>query len=56
MSEDDLWYVYQQQEKQTIKELSERLKSVATIKRRLQGIRREWVQSPLSVRVSFIWM
>ena len=34
-----------------MKELSERFwKSVATIKRRLQDIRREWVQPSLSVR------
>ncbi len=47
VSEDDLWNAYQQ-EKQTVKELSERFgMSVATIKRRLQGIRREWVQPPL---------
>ena len=47
VSEDELWNVYQQ-EKQTIKELSVRLgMSVATVKRRLHGIRREWVQPPL---------
>ena len=43
-----MWNAYQQ-EKQTIKELSERFgMSVATIKRRLHGIKREWVQPPLS--------
>ena len=48
MSEDDLWNAYQQ-EKQTIKELSERYgKSVATIKRRLHDIKCEWEQPPLS--------
>ena len=48
VSEDDLWDAYQQ-EKQTIKELSERYgKSIATIKRRLHDIKREWVQPPLS--------
>ena len=48
VSEEDLWNAYQQ-EKQTIKELSERFgMSVATIKRRLHGIKREWVQPPLS--------
>jgi hypothetical protein len=42
-----LWNAYQQ-EKQTIKELSERFgMSVSTIKRRLHDIRREWVQPPL---------
>lgn len=47
VSEDELWNVYQQ-EKQTIKELSVRFgMSVATVKRRLHGIRREWVQPPL---------
>ena len=47
-SEDELWNAYQQG-KQTIKELSERFgKSVATIKRRLHDIKREWVQPPLS--------
>ena len=47
-SEDDLWNAYQQ-EKQTIKELSVRFgMSVATVKRRLHGIKREWVQPPLS--------
>lgn len=48
VSDDDLWDAYQQ-EKQTIKELSERYgKSVATIKRRLHDINREWVQPHLS--------
>jgi len=48
VSEDEFWDAYQQ-EKQTIKELSERFgMSVATIKRRLHGIKREWVQPPLS--------
>jgi ribosomal protein L37AE/L43A len=48
VSEDELWEAYQQ-EKQTIKELSERYgKSVATIKRRLHDIKREWVQPSLS--------
>ena len=47
VSEDELWNVYQQ-EKQTIKELSVRFgMSVATVKRRLHGIRREWVHPPL---------
>ena len=47
-SEEDLWNAYQQ-EKQTIKELSVRFgMSVATVKRRLHGIKREWVQPPLS--------
>ena len=47
VSEDGLWNAYQQ-EKQTIKELSERFgMSVSTIKRRLHDIRREWVQPPL---------
>ena len=47
-SEEDLWNAYQQ-EKQTIKELSVRFgMSVATVKRRLHGIKREWVQTPLS--------
>ena len=47
-SEEDLWNAYQQG-KQTIKELSVRFgMSVATIKRRLHGIKREWVQPPLS--------
>ena len=58
VSEDNLWNAYQQ-EKQTIKELSERFgKSVATIKRRLRDIKREWVQPSLSseVRGSYIWM
>ena len=49
VSEDELWNVYQQ-EKQTIKELSVRFgMSVATVKRRLHGIRREWVLA------SFTW-
>ena len=48
VDEDDLWRAYQQ-EKQTIKGLSGRLGiSVATVKRRLHDIRREWVQPPLS--------
>ena len=48
VSEADLWDAYQQ-EKQTIKELSERFgMSVATVKRRLHDIKREWVQPPLS--------
>ena len=48
VSEDDLWTAYQD-EKQTIKELSERYNvSVATVKRRLHDIKREWVQPPLS--------
>ena len=48
MSEQDLWNAYQQ-EKQTVKELSVRYgMSVATIKRRLHAIRREWKQPPLS--------
>ena len=48
LSEDELWNAYLQ-EKQTIKELSERFgMSVATIKRRLHDIKREWVQPPLS--------
>jgi Transposase and inactivated derivatives len=47
-SEEDLWNAYQQ-EKQTIKELSARFGiSVATVKRRLHDIKREWVQPPLS--------
>ena len=48
VSEQDLWNAYQQ-EKQTVKELSVRYgMSVATIKRRLHDIRREWKQPPLS--------
>ncbi len=48
VSEDDLWEAYQQQ-KQTIMELSERFgMSVATVKRRLHDIKREWVHPPLS--------
>ena len=48
VSEDGLWNAYLQ-EKQTISELSERFgMSVSTIKRRLQGIKREWVQPSLS--------
>ena len=48
ISEDGLWTAYQD-EKQTIKELSERFKmSVATVKRRLHDIKREWVQPSLS--------
>ena len=47
VSEDVLWNAYLQ-EKQTISELSERFgMSVSTIKRRLQGIRCEWVQPSL---------
>ena len=47
-SEEDLWNAYQQ-EKQTIKELSARFgMSVATVKRRLHDIKREWAQPPLS--------
>ena len=48
VSEQDLWNAYQQ-EKQTVKELSVRYgMSVATIKRRLHDIKREWMQPPLS--------
>ena len=48
VSEKELWNAYQQ-EKQTIKELSMRFgKSIATIKRRLHDIKREWVNPPLS--------
>ena len=48
LSNDDLWTVYQQ-EKQTIKELSVRFHmSVATVKRRLRDVKREWVQPPLA--------
>ena len=48
VSEDVLWNAYLQ-EKQTIRELSGRYgMSVSTIKRRLQGIRCEWVQPSLS--------
>ena len=48
VSEDVLWNAYLQ-EKQTISELSGRYgMSVSTIKRRLQGIRCEWVQPSLS--------
>ena len=47
-SEEDLWNAYQQG-KQTIKELSARFgMSVATVKRKLHDIKREWVQPPLS--------
>jgi hypothetical protein len=47
VSEDALWDAYQQ-DKQTIKELSEHFgMSVATIKRRLHDIKRDWVQPPL---------
>jgi len=47
VSNDELWRVYQQ-EKQTIKELSERFcMSVATVKRRLHDIKRDWVPPPL---------
>lgn len=48
VSEEALWDAYQQ-EKQTIKELSVRFGiSVATVKRRLHDIKREWVQPSLS--------
>ena len=48
IDEEDLWYAYQQ-EKQTIKELSDRFgMSVATVKRRLHDIKREWEHPPLS--------
>lgn len=48
VSGDELWTAYQDG-KQTIKELSERFRmSVATVKRRLSEIKREWVQPPLS--------
>ena len=48
VSNEELWTVYQQ-EKQTIKELSVRFNmSVATVKRRLRNIKREWVQPPLT--------
>ena len=48
VGEDVLWNAYLQK-KQTIRELSERFgMSVSTIKRRLQGISREWVQPSLS--------
>ena len=48
VSEDALWDAYQQ-EKQTIKGLSVRFGiSVATVKRRLHDIKREWVQPSLS--------
>ena len=48
LSKDELWDAYLQ-EKQTISELSCRFGvSVATIKRRLHDIKREWVQPPLS--------
>lgn len=48
VSEDELWNAYQQ-EKQTVKELSVRFgMSVATVKRRLHYIKREWLQPPLS--------
>ena len=48
VSEDEFWNAYQQ-EKQTIKELSARFgMSIATVKRRLHDIKREWVQPPLS--------
>jgi len=48
VSEAALWDAYQQ-EKQTVKELSERFgKSVSTIKRRLHDIKLEWVQPSLS--------
>lgn len=47
INDNELWDAYQQ-EKQTIKELSVRFgKSVSTIKRRLHGIKREWVHPPL---------
>ena len=48
VSKDELWDAYLH-EKQTISELSCRFGlSVATIKRRLHDIKREWVQPPLS--------
>ena len=48
VSDAELWNAYQQ-EKQTIRELSERYgKSVSTIKRRLHAIKREWRQPSLS--------
>ena len=48
VSDAELWNAYQQ-EKQTIRELSERYgKSVSTIKRRLHAIKREWKQPSLS--------
>ena len=48
VSGEDLWDAYQQG-KQTIKELSEHFDmSVATVKRRLHDIKREWVHPPLS--------
>ena len=47
VSGDDLWRAYQDG-KQTIKELSEHFRiSVATVKRRLHDIKREWVQPSL---------
>ena len=48
VSADDLWIAYQQG-KQTISELSACYgMSVSTVKRRLQGVKREWVQPQLS--------
>lgn len=48
VSKEELWTAYQDG-KQTIKELSECFKiSVATVKRRLHDIKREWVQPALS--------
>ena len=48
VSENELWNAYLQ-EKQTVKDLSVRFDiSVATVKRRLHDIKREWVQPPLS--------
>jgi len=56
VSEADLWTAYQE-DKQTIKELSCRFGiSAATVKRRLHGIKREWVQPPLSGEGLSIWM
>jgi len=47
VSEDELWRSYHQ-DKQTIAELSSRFRiSVSTVKRRLRGIKCEWVQPPL---------
>ena len=48
VSDVELWTLFQQQ-KQTVKKLSVRFKMiVATSKRRLHGIKREWVQPPLN--------
>ena len=48
VSGEDLWRAYQEG-KQTISELSGHFGiSVSTVKRRLHGIKREWVQPPLS--------